>query len=126
MVCLAMLFKGTLWSSPNPNERSYAQFLEGWEKFTRETTGEISCSSMPSCGEAFDFIPKKPLKRLLFRMLNPDPAKRITIHEALNDGWVKEIECCCPDTVNTDANQESPRIKHNHCIPSRKGIFSRK
>lgn len=126
MVCLAIFFKGTLWSSPDPNDPPYARFLEGWEKFSKETTGEISCSNMPSCGEGFDFIPKKPLKRLIFRMLNPDPTKRITINEALNDRWVKGIECCCPDPEDMDGNQESTKIKHNHCLPSKKGIFRRK
>lgn len=126
MVCLAIFFKGTLWSSPDPNDRSYAQFVEGWEKFTKETTGEVSCSNLPSCGGGFDFLPNKPLKRLIFRMLNPDPAKRITIHEALNDRWVKGIECCCPDPVDMAGNQESTKIKHNHCLPSKKGIFRRK
>lgn len=125
MVCLALFFKGTPWRSADLKERPYAQFVEGWEKFERETSGEITCSNLPWCGEAFDFIPKKPLKRLIFRMANPDPAKRITIHEALNDRWVQGIECCCPDTVDTDDNL-STKVRHNHCLPTRKGIFRRK
>jgi hypothetical protein len=27
-------------------------------------------------------------------MLNPNPDKRITIHEVINNRWVKNIECC--------------------------------
>jgi hypothetical protein len=43
------------------------------------------------------------LRRILLQMLNPDPAKRITISEVINNRWVKNVECCQLESYDEQA-----------------------
>lgn len=72
----------------------------------------------------------------MLRMLHPDPSKRITIHDALNDRWVKSIESCCKDPKELEnvvtsidvADKGSSKLAgkmiiqkmHNHLPPEKK------
>ncbi len=38
------------------------------------------------------------MKRLLLKMLDPDPERRITVHGVLATATVKGIECCAPES----------------------------
>lgn len=97
----------------------------------------IQDDDIPGCGPIFSLLPKYPLRRLLLRMLHPDPNKRITIHEALNDRWLKSsVECCVRDSSETEnvvtsidvADKDSARLAgkmivqkmHNHLPPEKK------
>lgn len=90
----------------------------------------------PSCGMVFNALQKPVLRRLLLRMLHPNPAERLTIDGALNDRWVRSIECCCldpeylprtleySDAMRTDSQIAcQTTLKHNHFPPTKKGIF---
>lgn len=102
--------------------------------------GLVTGNDYPSCGKIFDALPKPPLRRLLLRMLHPDPIIRITIEEALNCRFVKAIDCCCPDgkelsrvTNGIDASEiqscklagKIMRIKHNHYLSEKNGKSNR-
>ena len=101
--------------------------------------GEVDSFTYPSCGRVFNTFPKPVFRRLLLQMLQPNPSKRVTIHDALYDRWVKRIECCCldPETMRgaiqcaeagMDDDQLANRLKfklHNHCSPSKRGFFPR-
>lgn len=85
-------------------------------------------------GEAHNPVPHyipfesfKPLqKRLVYRMLDPNPNTRITAAEILKDPWFKEIQCCSfdPDELYRvqsgifDASEAGAKrampVKHKH------------
>jgi serine/threonine protein kinase len=70
----------------------------------------------------------KPLqKRLIYRMLDPNPATRITAAEILKDPWFKEIQCCSfdPDELfrvksaifdasEASGGKKAMPVKHKH------------
>lgn len=131
-----MFFCGTPWQVATRDDPNYAHFLVGWDKFLKENPdGAIDSINYPSCGKIFHVIPRPALRRLLLRMLHPDPAKRLTIHEVLNDRWLRNIECCCPDpkdseisyyagAIGMDGLQSMDKMSkpHKHC-PPKKGLF---
>lgn len=140
IVCLALFFQGTPWQEATRLDPNYLRFLAGWEKFLQENAdGTLDIYNYPSCGRVFNAFPKPPFRRILLQMLQPDPNRRVTIHEVLNDRWVKRIECCCPDPeimrtavkyteVDIDESQLAKKIhfkRHNHCPPNKRGFFPR-
>lgn len=100
-----MVHKGNPWPSADqahPHE-NYSKFLAGWEKFVAtHPAGLITDSELPSCGPVFANLTKPVLKSLILRMMHPDPAKRISIKEALTDRWVKQIDCCSLEACGAD------------------------
>ena len=55
----------------------------------------ITDTSYPvGVGKVFTKLEKPALKLLLLRMLHPIPEARLSIQDALNDKWLKGIECC--------------------------------
>lgn len=115
---------------------NYAKFMAGWDDFLlKKPDGIVTETEYPSCGRIFSALPKAALKRLVLRMLHPDPERRITIHDALGDRWVSRIECCCPDPKDTvkpvnsiDAAKGSGQLAgqvkvqkvHNHLPPEKR------
>ncbi len=73
--------------------------MKGWEAFYEKHADRLITddASLPRCGELFINIEPLALRRLILRMMHPMPEKRIGIHDALNDRWVKTIECCSPE-----------------------------
>jgi protein-serine/threonine kinase len=100
-----MIHKGSPWTAADRThpDASYAKFLAGWEKFYEShPDGVITGDETPVCGPIFSRLNKTVLKILLLKMLHPDPLKRISIHDALRDRWVKQIDCCCAEGVGTE------------------------
>lgn len=105
IVLLCMIHKGSPWAAADRNhpDANYAKFLTGWDKFHQtHPDGVISGDEAPVCGPIFSHLGKTVLKVLLLKMLHPDPVKRISIHEALGDRWVKLIDCCCAEDLSTE------------------------
>ncbi|KAI9138251.1 kinase-like domain-containing protein [Paraphysoderma sedebokerense] len=77
VVYYAMTYQGIPWRHAAPDDPNYAYFLAHRKG-------------------GFDAIDKLPLgaQSLLNRILEPDPKKRITIPEILNDEWFKNIDVC--------------------------------
>ncbi|GAD97616.1 predicted protein [Paecilomyces variotii No. 5] len=98
IVCLALCFRGTPWELADPKDPNFARFLRGWQVFMeKKPDGVVTNVEYPSCGKIFSALHKESLRRLLLQMLHPDPDRRISIHAALNDRWIKTVDCCCPD-----------------------------
>ncbi|KAM5458216.1 hypothetical protein MaudCBS49596_000128 [Microsporum audouinii] len=140
VVYLTLHFRGNLWPSANRENSNYSRFISGWEKFLASSpTGIPSDEKFPSCGPAFKHIGNRNLKVLLLKMLHPDPSKRATIQDVLNDRFMKSVECCAPeagkkgeekqDSVNIDAaGKSSSKLAskmvvqkiHHHFPPEKK------
>ncbi|KKY19144.1 putative serine threonine protein kinase [Phaeomoniella chlamydospora] len=133
IVYLTLFHKGNPWPSADMANPNYRQFAEGWDAFLAKTPdGPIDENNYPRCGPVMSKLPNQSLKRLLLKMLHPDPEKRATIHEALNDKFVRNIECCARDETTEKpgrgidaAGKESCKAaskmvvqkKHNHIPP---------
>lgn len=98
-----MMFKGYLWNSADPKHATYRSFVRGWQRFLETNPEGITSDAIPRCGPAFAMLPNPPMKRLVLRMLHPDPTKRITIHDVVNERYFKNIECCAPDKFEDPA-----------------------
>ena len=105
IIYYAMVFHCVPWEMAHPKNPNYKQFLaEGFEYF-----------------EPFSRLPGKT-RALLKRILEPDPAKRATIEDILNDEWYKKIQSCAENSkeetrgsfsYNCDFDQDES-INHNH------------
>jgi protein-serine/threonine kinase len=130
IVYLTMTFGGSPWQAAKPEYEYYAKFKKGWDDWlVMHPDGQItnSADGHPKCGKIFSVISPPPLKRLLMRMLHPQPDKRITIQEVMNTNCIKNIDCCCPDsyddparvidTSKASANAVKTRQYLHHHIP---------
>lgn len=102
IVMLYLTFNANLWEKAqagltSPNQKTYNELVAGWERINakREANPEsVAKDAYPRVG-AFDFCVKPlALRRLLLRMLNPDPQQRITMNEVVTNRWMKNVECC--------------------------------
>lgn len=101
IVYLTMTFGGCPWQAAKPEYQYYARFKKGWDEWLpRHPDGKITDGpdGHPKCGKLFSLINPPAIKRLIMRMLNPNPDVRLTIEEVLNAGCIKNIECCCPES----------------------------
>ena len=101
IVMVHLIFGGALWTraqvNSNENNKFYAALARGWERWNaKHADAEATISEldypkfMP-----FDVAVKPPaLRRILLQMLNPNPAKRISSADIMNNRWFKNIECC--------------------------------
>ena len=131
-----MKFRGSPWPSAERKHLQYDKFMRGWEAF-RDRQPEwliTDDSGLPKCGELISSIDPLGLRRLMLMMMHPVPEKRISIHDALNDRWVKTIECCTAERMDqpvrtidvTDKNccklsakSGIPKV-HNHLPPAKR------
>ncbi|KAK3331134.1 kinase-like domain-containing protein [Apodospora peruviana] len=105
IVMINLIFGAPLWEradarpncKPHPN---YLSLVRGWEKWNEKHAHcspeemVITDADYPKM-KAFDFCVKPPaLRRVLLQMLNPDPDKRASITDVINNRWVRNIECC--------------------------------
>jgi len=129
---MTLYLVGNPWQSASKKEINYAVFLEGWQAFL-DRFGEaapIDESTHPQCGPVFQSLPSHSHRRCILKMLHPDPDQRCSIKEALNDRWVRGIDCCCPEapgaTVGIDVSKMGcdrvaakmrVQAKHDHLPP---------
>ncbi|KAK2850714.1 hypothetical protein FQN49_005390 [Arthroderma sp. PD_2] len=98
IVYITLHYRGNLWPAASREHTNYSRFITGWDKFLATSpTGIPNEEKIPSCGPAFKYVGNRNLKTLLFKMLHPDPSKRATIKEVLNDRFMKAVECCSPE-----------------------------
>ncbi|KAL1835924.1 hypothetical protein VTJ49DRAFT_5865 [Mycothermus thermophilus] len=113
IVMLNLIFGGPLWQKaevpPNaPKSDTYTSLVRGWEKWAEKhppgsETPDITDMDYPHV-YAFDTFVKPPaLRRVLLQMLNPDPARRISIANVVSNRWVKNIECCTSESFDEPA-----------------------
>lgn len=82
IIYYAMVFHGVPWETANTKDPNFCHYLASGSKF-----------------EPFGRLPHGA-RSLLRRILEPDPEKRITLNDIINDDWFKQIEClpltkCC-------------------------------
>ncbi|RAL06075.1 putative serine/threonine protein kinase [Aspergillus ibericus CBS 121593] len=119
-VALSMLGMPFPWESATENDTVYKLFVESWRTFMRvDPTRAIDGNNYPDCGGLTDLTryPCIQMMVLLLKMLNPNPRNRITIHQALNDPFVKDVECCSLTYYPTGPHPR-PIIQHDHRIVS--------
>ncbi|KAI9815612.1 MAG: hypothetical protein M1826_001980 [Phylliscum demangeonii] len=102
LVYLFMRFKGAPWAAADPNYGQYGKFRRGWQTFLDAHPAQLITddSGLPACGEVFRAVEPVALQRLLLRMMHPTPEKRIGAQDALDDRWIKKIECCAPEAAD--------------------------
>lgn len=99
---MTMFLVGNPWQSASKHEINYALFDEGWQAFfSRFNDAPIDENTHPQCGPIFNALPSHAHRRCILKMLHPDPAQRCSITEALNDRWIKGIDCCSPEERGT-------------------------
>lgn len=141
VVMLHLIFGGAIWSKAQVGDacnRNYQDLVRGWEKWseTHDDNSEATITEMdyPKV-KAFDYGIRPPaLRRVLLQMLHPNPDKRSTIHDVVNNRWVKNIECCQkpdneepdPATTMIDASKKGCLIRggqklfcHSHLPPKK-------
>ncbi|KAM7216647.1 Protein kinase-like domain containing protein [Rhypophila decipiens] len=105
IVMINLIFGAPLWARADAEAKTkphvnYVALVKGWAKWDEKHADLSPEERVLTDGDypkvkAFDVCVKPPaLRRVLLQMLNPDPDKRISINEVLNNRWVKQIECC--------------------------------
>lgn len=136
IVMINMCFGGSLWKEAVPcSSQYYTALISGWAEWLHHHRDETNPIFTDTDYPRIAFLDRKilssPLKRLLIRMLNPEPAARATIRDITKDGWFKRIECCqspnpegcgmaCDRSVSRCTTGKSAKIvRHNHMPPKR-------
>lgn len=134
IVMLCMCANGCLWEKAVPGSSPlYDDLVNGWNKWNAKhsdgTAHGITESDYPHVNFFDNHINPPALRRLLLTMLNPDPAKRVTMAAVANNRWVKNVECCQVDsyddpTTVIDASKSrtcrklTKVVKHDHLPPT--------
>ncbi|MCJ1295218.1 hypothetical protein MMC34_006780 [Xylographa carneopallida] len=137
IVLLTMMFHGQPWSQASKSQPSYAKFVEAWERLEASRREGVSMeANVPKDpGPVFKAITKPALRILILKMMHPSSEQRIRIQDAVNDRWVKMIECCAHDEDDREATKPidaskgsscriSKNVKrsHNHLPPARNWV----
>ncbi|MCJ1474017.1 hypothetical protein MMC13_002675 [Lambiella insularis] len=137
IVLLTMMFHGQPWTQASKSQPAYAKFADAWDTTLKaEEQGATTDGGVPKDpGRMFKAVAKPALRILLLKMMNPFPERRIRIQDAVNDRWVKMIECCAHDedtgeTAKTiDASKGSScrlsknvKRSHNHLPPAKNWV----
>jgi protein-serine/threonine kinase len=140
IVYITMVYGGPPWGSARPEEDpKYAAYKAGWDKWlAKHPDGEVTEASAPELPGMFDHRNKSGLwnksspmmKRMIIKMLHPNPDMRIDIQTLLNHSFIRGIECCtaesCEDEHNlinttdcTSKNFKKAQVikKHKHIPP---------
>ncbi|KAI9762011.1 MAG: hypothetical protein M4579_000647 [Chaenotheca gracillima] len=136
LVYLTMRYRGSPWHAAETGQKQFDKFLRGWESFTAKHPDGIitDASGTPKCGEVFAALDSQAMRRLLLRMMHPNPEKRIFITDAVGDRWVKTIDCCSQESFDVVeqsidvAGKKSCRLAtksgikklHNHLPPTKR------
>ncbi|KAJ3372247.1 serine/threonine-protein kinase HAL4/sat4 [Allomyces arbusculus] len=106
VVYYAMTYRGIPWKQATKADPNYAYYL----------------SNRKRNFEALDRLPNG-CRELMYKILEPDPKKRITIDDVLADEWFKSIQVCfhCPEydhpadpLANVNHAPPTPRSDANH------------
>jgi protein-serine/threonine kinase len=133
-----MTYSGSPWSAAETSDVHFARFMQGWNDWLAKHPDSViheNAGGAPMCGKIFDpdRLGGPAMKRVILRMLHPDPDKRATIHEILSTSLIKGVECCTPESFEdedyaVDAStgkcsvfgkhvSKTIQRKHNHIPP---------
>ncbi|KAJ6444148.1 kinase domain containing protein [Purpureocillium lavendulum] len=97
IVMIYLTFGGAIWSRAESGNTHYDKLVRGWERWYEkhpESDASITETDYPACLALDVGVNPPALRRLMLQMLNPNPAKRISIEDVLNNRWMKNVECC--------------------------------
>ncbi|KUJ08373.1 Pkinase-domain-containing protein [Mollisia scopiformis] len=132
IVMLCMTANGVLWQEAKPGSSPrYDDLVRGWEKWNGKHVEDATITEMdyPNVSFLDRCINPPALRRLLLTMLNPNPVKRASMAAVAKNRWLKNAECCQPnsndDPAQTiDASKSRTNLKnlvkvvhHNHLPP---------
>ncbi|KAI4724495.1 kinase-like protein [Aureobasidium sp. EXF-10728] len=115
---LSMVFGVHPWVKATPDNTNYKKYVNGWNKWLKDHPDgviEPGSEDYPDCGKLFHLLNSSSLERLVLRMLNPNPQKRISIAEALSSDVVRRMDCC--QRVSYEENAPTD-VRHNHTPPA--------
>ena len=116
IIMLYLVFGGGLWGEARvgkPGGQYYDQLVKAWEKWeakprpegdTSTEPREVTDTDYPRVRYMEEMVHPRVLRRLLLQMLHPNPEKRLTMEQVANTRWVRNIECCQPDSF------EDPKV----------------
>ncbi|OAX79682.1 HAL protein kinase [Emergomyces africanus] len=138
IVYLSLRCRANPWPAADRKYSQYATFLNGWNRFLENNPDRVVTEDdYPRCGPIFTMgIKHSGLKRLILKMLHPEPARRASIQEVVQDRYFKTIDCCAPEPIDPSkvvtsidaASSGSHRLAsrmvvqktHHHFPPSKK------
>ncbi|KAF7538328.1 hypothetical protein G7Z17_g12658 [Cylindrodendrum hubeiense] len=139
IIMIYLTFGGAIWSRAEAGNTHYDKLVKGWNNWYAkhpESDAAISDTDYPKCYALDVGVTPPALRRLLLQMLNPDPKKRMTIQEVINNRWMKGVECCQVESYDdpalvidatkkdTTKNGVKKIFCHNHLPPKSTGSHS--
>ncbi|GAB0133189.1 hypothetical protein EsDP_00001602 [Epichloe bromicola] len=140
IVMIYLTFGGAIWSRAERGNLHYDKLVKGWDKWYGkhpECDACITDTDYPNCYALDVGVNPPALRRILLQMLNPDPSRRITVNEVVNNRWMKNVECCqlesyedqaqMIDATKKDACHKGSARKifcHSHLPPKSSGSHS--
>jgi len=108
MVYLTMCYGGPIFGAATYEDAHYVEYSKAWDAFLeKHPDGKITDEKggMPNI-KWFDseIIGSPALKRLMFKMLHPDPLKRLSVSDALRSPTMRGVECCSPESNEGSSN----------------------
>jgi protein-serine/threonine kinase len=108
IIMINMCFGGPLWKQARDDGSNpqYSLWVKGFKNWQAKRTPDaiVNCDEPMPRFEAFAHVQGQPvLRALLYGMLNPNPALRLTIDKVANHRWMKGVECCQLDTYDDPA-----------------------
>lgn len=135
IVMISMIFNGQLWDEATPGTSpQYDDLAKAWDTWNAKHRDEEGNDIPAEDGDyphlkVFKTNVNPPaLRKILLKMLNPDPKKRLTIKQVAAKGWVKNAECCQIDShdepTGFDASNkktwsQARVVQHNHLPPEK-------
>jgi protein-serine/threonine kinase len=139
IVYITMTYGGGPWNEAHADKDTrYKAYKEGWTEWLKKNeNGQVTDENMPKLPGMFGTqstynltaMSSPPMRRLMIKMLHPDPDKRLTIAEVMQTNVIKNAECCTPDSFDDDcctkitSSSSSKDLKknimkrHNHVPP---------
>lgn len=139
IIMIYLTFGGAIWSRAEAGNTHYDKLVKGWNNWYAKHPDPDACISdtdYPKCYALDVGVSPPALRRLLLQMLNPAPEKRISIHDVINNRWLKNVECCqvesyddptqIIDATKRDATKNGTKkiFCHNHLPPKNHGVHS--
>ncbi|QDS69724.1 hypothetical protein FKW77_009966 [Venturia effusa] len=145
MVYVNLCLSGSPWQSAadDSKDAAWITYRSGFKKWlATHPDGEITDldGGAPNCGPAFkpEYMGNPAIKRLMFKMLHPDPEKRLSVHDALTGPTLRGWDCCAPDSfedlscefdvskgVKPVKGKLLKQVKHHHLPPVKEGKINK-
>lgn len=142
IIFFVLMYGGFPWTKATLDTPMYLDFVNRYNQWLDEhnDTDRVAEDGydVPATRSFSKF--KKPQQRLMYRMTHPDPTKRITIQQAIDDKWVQSIECCTldehqdysPGVIDATAKDAcrtagkcGVKKMHNHLPPPKRSLPGR-